>query len=61
MAVGEQPHCEQIGLFRVDPLHLALDVTPNQHGPHEELNLSMPIAGFVNHSGHFMGVVTDDP
>ena len=33
VAVDEQPHCQQIGLFRVDPFQLALNVAPNQHGP----------------------------
>ena len=44
-AVDEQPHCQQIRLFRIDPLQLALDVAPNQHGPQEERDVPNSIAG----------------
>ena len=44
MAVDEQPHCQQIGLFGVDPLQLTLNVAPNQHGPQEELDVPSSIA-----------------
>ena len=61
VAVDEQAHDQQVGLFGVNPLDLALRVAPGQRAPLKELDGPGAIADRVSHADHFMRVIADDP
>ena len=60
-AVDEEVHDQKVGLLRVDPLHLAADVTASQRASLKELDVASLIADVLGHADHLLSIIANDP